>query len=80
MLTLRRQHSMFDTVPVLTTHANTRPHTGQLVSLDCSLPEDLSISPASARTILAVLAPLYSYVIAIIIFVFFDIGSFVWKK
>eukprot|EP00198_Chlamydomonas_reinhardtii_P008120 XP_001697457.1 predicted protein [Chlamydomonas reinhardtii] len=53
---------------------------GQLVSLDCSLPEDLSISPASARTILAVLAPLYSYVIAIIIFVFFDIGSFVWKK
>ncbi|KAG2440227.1 hypothetical protein HXX76_004339 [Chlamydomonas incerta] len=53
---------------------------GQLVSLDCSLPDDLNISPATTRTILAVLAPFYSYVIALIIFLFANTASFVWKK
>eukprot|EP00198_Chlamydomonas_reinhardtii_P013441 XP_001702778.1 predicted protein [Chlamydomonas reinhardtii] len=42
---------------------------GTLVSLDCSLPDDMSVSKATFRTLLNALAPFYAYAAVLVILV-----------
>ncbi|KAG2489839.1 hypothetical protein HYH03_011642 [Edaphochlamys debaryana] len=66
--------SLVDVYQGICSQATSYP--GQLVSLDCSLPPDPSVSQATVRILVTVLAPGYTYVAAVLAFLVYDFLDF----
>ncbi|GFR42168.1 hypothetical protein Agub_g2906 [Astrephomene gubernaculifera] len=49
---------------------------GTLVSLDCSLPDTLVMSRGAARILITILAPVYTFIGAMLLFSLWDVGKY----